>query len=138
MLFRSSLGSDAPRIFKALVEATAFGAKKIVDRFREQGLTIEGIIALGGVAKKSPYVMQVLSDVLNMPIKVVRSEHTCALGASMFAAVVAGVYPNIQEAQKSMGKGFDTEYYPIPENVIKYPVLFEKYSEIGRYIETIS
>lgn len=133
-----SLGSDAPRIFKALVEATAFGAKKIVDRFREQGLTIEGIIALGGVAKKSPYVIQVLSDVLNMPIKVVRSEHTCALGASMFAAVVAGVYPNIQEAQKSMGKGFDTEYYPIPENVNKYPVLFEKYSKIGRFIETIS
>jgi L-ribulokinase len=133
-----TLGSDAPRIFKSLVESTAFGAKKIVDRFTEQGLTIEGIIALGGVAKKSPYVMQVLSDVLNMPIKVVRSEHTCALGAAMFAAVVAGVYPNIEGAQKSMGKGFDTEYYPIPENVMKYPALFKKYSEIGSYIETIS
>lgn len=133
-----TLGSDAPRIFKALVESTAFGAKKIVDRFTEQGLTIEGIIALGGVAKKSPYVMQVLSDVLNMPIKVVRSEHTCALGAAMFAAVVAGVYPTIEEAQKSMGKGFDTEYNPIPENVMKYPALFEKYSEIGSFIETIS
>ena len=133
-----TLGSDAPRIFKSLVESTAFGAKKIVDRFTEQGLTIEGIIALGGVAKKSPYVMQVLSDVLNMPIKVVRSEHTCALGAAMFAAVVAGVYPNIEGAQKSMGKGFDTVYYPIPENVMRYPALFKKYSEIGSYIETIS
>jgi L-ribulokinase len=133
-----TLGSDAPRIFKALVESTAFGAKKIVDRFTEQGLTIEGIIALGGVAKKSPYVMQVLSDVLDMPIKVVRSEHTCALGAAMFAAVVAEVYPTIEEAQKNMGKGFDTEYNPIPENVMKYPALFEKYSEIGSFIETIS
>ncbi|HUX58656.1 MAG TPA: ribulokinase [Bacteroidales bacterium] len=133
-----TLGSDAPRIFKALVESTAFGAKKIVNRFTEQGLTIEGIIALGGVAKKSPYVMQVLADVLNMPIKVVRSEHTCALGAAMFAAVVAGVYPTIEEAQSSMGKGFDTEYNPIPENVMKYPALFEKYSEIGSFIETIS
>jgi len=133
-----TLGSDAPRIFKALVESTAFGAKKIVDRFTEQGLTIEGIIALGGVAKKSPYVMQVLSDVLNMPIKVVRSEHTCALGAAMFASVVAGIYPTIEEAQKRMGKGFDNQYNPIPENVMKYPALFEKYSEIGSFIETIS
>lgn len=133
-----TLGSDAPRIFKALVESTAFGAKKIVDRFTEQGLKVEGIIALGGVAKKSPYVMQVLSDVLNMPIKVVRSEHTCALGAAMFAAVVAGIYPNIEEAQKSMGKGFDNQYNPIPENVMKYPALFEKYSQIGRFVETIS
>jgi len=133
-----TLGSDAPRIFKALVESTAFGAKKIVDRFTEQGLTIEGIIALGGVAKKSPYVMQVLSDVLNMPIKVVRSEHTCALGAAMFASVVAGIYPTIEEAQKRMGKGFDNQYNPIPENVMKYPALFEKYSEIGSFIETFS
>jgi len=133
-----TLGSDAPRIFKALVESTAFGAKKIVDRFTEQGLKVEGIIALGGVAKKSPYVMQVLSDVLNMPIKVVRSEHTCALGAAMFASVVAGIYPTIEEAQKRMGKGFDNQYNPIPENVMKYPTLFEKYSEIGSFIETIS
>ncbi len=133
-----TLGSDAPRVFKALVEATAFGAKKIVDRFAEQGIRVEGILALGGVAKKSPYVMQVLSDVLNMPIKVVRSEHTCALGAAMFAAVVAGVYPTIEEAQKKMGQGFDTEYNPIPENVRKYKPLFDKYSKIGGFIETIS
>jgi len=133
-----TLGSDAPRIFKALVEATAFGAKKIVDRFTEQGLSINGIIALGGVAKKSPFVMQVLSDVLNMPIKVVRSEHTCALGAAMFAAVVAGIYPTIEEAQKRMGKRFDIVYNPIAGNVIKYPSLFENYSKIGSFIETIS
>jgi L-ribulokinase len=138
MIGNLTLGSDAPRIFKALVEATAFGAKKIIDRLTEHGLTIEGIIALGGVAKKSPYVMQVLSDVLNMPIKVVRSEHTCALGAAMFAAVVAGVYPTIEGAQKNMGKGFDNQYNPIPENVKKYPALFEKYSEIGSFFETIS
>lgn len=133
-----TLGSDAPRVFKALVEATAFGAKKIVDRFTEQGVKVEGILALGGVAKKSPYVMQVLSDVLNMPIKVVRSEHTCALGAAMFAAVVAGVYPTIEDAQKKMGQGFDTEYHPIPENVKKYKILSDKYSKIAGFIETIS
>lgn len=133
-----TLGSDAPRIFKALVAATAFGAKKIVDRFTESGLTIDGIIALGGVAKKSPYVMQVLSDVLNMPIKVVRSEHTCALGAAMFAAVVSGIYPTVELAQEAMGQGFDMEYTPIPENADKYRALFEDYSSIGSFIETFS
>jgi L-ribulokinase len=72
-----NLGSDAPRIFKALVEATAFGAKKIVDRFISEGIRIDGIVALGGVAKKSPFVMQVVADVLNMPILVAR-EQACA------------------------------------------------------------
>lgn len=133
-----TLGSDAPRIYKALVEATAFGAKKIVIGFTEQGLTIQGIIALGGVAKKSPFVMQLLSDVLNMPIKVVRSEHTCALGAAMYAAVVAGIYPTIEEAQKRMGKGFDKVYSPISTNVDKYISLFEQYSRMGSFIEDIS
>ena len=130
-----TLGSDAPRIFRALVESTAFGAKKIIDRFTEQGLLIHGIIALGGVAKKSPFVMQVLSDVLNMPIKVVRSEHACALGASMFAAVVAGIYSNMEQAQQKMGKGFDMVYQPIAENVAKYTKLFEAYSALGKHIE---
>ncbi len=130
-----TLGSDAPRIFRALVESTAFGAKKIVDRFAEQGLPVNGIIALGGVAKKSPFVIQVLSDVLNMPIKVVRSEHTCALGASMFAAVVAGIHPNIEHAQRKMGKGFDVIYNPIAENVANYTKLFGNYSSLGKYVE---
>jgi L-ribulokinase len=130
-----TLGSDAPGIYKALVEATAFGAKKIVDRFIEQGLIIHGIIALGGVAKKSPFVMQVLSDVLNMPIKVVRSENTCALGAAMFASVSAGIYPTIAEAQERIGKGFDKVYRPISSNANKYPSLYDKYSRLGNFIE---
>lgn len=130
-----TLGSDAPGIYKALVEATAFGAKKIVDRFIEQGLIIHGIIALGGVAKKSPFVMQVLSDVLNMPIKVVRSENTCALGAAMFASVSAGIYPTIAEAQERIGKGFDKVYRPISSNANKYPSLYDKYSRLGSFIE---
>ena len=130
-----TLGSDAPGIFRALVESTAFGSKKIIDRFIEQGLSIHGIIALGGVAKKSPFVMQVLSDVLNMPIKVVRSEHACALGANMFAAVIADIHPNIKQAQQKMGKGFEIVYDPIAENVTKYAKLFEDYSAMGKYVE---
>jgi L-ribulokinase len=130
-----SLGSDAPRIFRSLVEATVFGSKKIVDRFLEQGVRIEGVIALGGVAKKSPFVMQVMADVLNMSIRVARSEQTVALGASMFAAVVAGIYENIEAAQQRMGAGFDAIYDPIPENVEKYKSLYKSYGQLGEFVE---
>ncbi len=130
-----NLGSDAPRIFRALVEATAFGSKAINDRFEEEGIRIDGIIALGGVAKKSPFVMQVVADVLNMPIKVARSEEGCALGAAMFAAVASGTRANTTEAQEKMGGGIETEYHPIPENVEKYRKLYEKYRKLGAFVE---
>ena len=131
-----NLGSDAPRIFRALVEATAFGAKKIVDRFISEGVKIDGIIALGGVAKKSPFVMQVVADVLNMSILVARSEQACALGAAMAAATVAGLYPTVLDAQKAMGNGFEMEYKPNNENARKYQLLYEKYSRYGVFIES--
>jgi len=130
-----NLGSDAPRIFRALVEATAFGSKAINDRFMAEGVRIDGVIALGGVAKKSAFVMQIVADVLDMPIKVARSEQACALGSAMAASVAAGVYANTSEAQKKMGGGIETEYHPIPENVEKYKVLYEKYKKLGKFIE---
>lgn len=130
-----NLGSDAPRIFRALVEATAFGSKAIIDRFIREGLRIDGVIALGGVAKKSPFVMQIVADVLNMPIKVARSEQACALGSAMAAAVVAGIYPTIAEAQKKMGSGIETTYYPIAENAAKYQALYARYRKLGELIE---
>ncbi len=130
-----SLGSDAPRIFKALVEATAYGSRLINERFVEEGVRIDGIIALGGVAKKSPFVMQTVADVLNMPIKVVRSEQTCALGSAMAASVVAGVHKNIQEAQIAMGGGFESEYYPDNKRAVVYEKLYEKYKKLGSFME---
>lgn len=130
-----NLGSDAPRIFRALVEATAFGSKAINDRFISEGIRIDGVIALGGVAKKSKLVMQIVADVLDMPIKVARSEQACALGTAMAAAVAAGVYENLGEAQAKMGGGFEMEYHPIPENVEKYKELYEKYNKLGKFIE---
>ncbi len=133
-----TLGSTAPVIFRALVEATAFGAKMIIDRFINEGVRIDGVIALGGVAKKSPFVMQVVCDVLNMPILVVRSEQTCALGAAMAAAVVADIYPDIETAQQKMGSGFEKEYHPDPGNAEKYKVLFQKYKQMGVFIEGIT
>jgi len=130
-----NLGSDAPRIFRALVEATAFGAKAINDRFISEGIRIDGVIALGGVAKKSRLVMQIVADVLGMPIKVARSEQACALGTAMAAAVAAGVYKNLGEAQDKMGGGFEKVYNPIPENVEKYKELYETYRKFGKLVE---
>ena len=77
-------------MFRALVEATCFGAKKIVDRFNDEGIPVKGLIGLGGVAKKSPFIMQMMADTMNMPIRIHKSEQTCALGAAMFAATAAG------------------------------------------------
>ncbi len=130
-----TLGSDAPRIFKALVESTAYGAKAIVERLREEGARIDGIIAMGGVAKKSPFVMQVLADVLNMPIKVAKSEQATALGSAMAASVVGDIYKSFGEAQQKMGKGFDQEYRPDNHKANLYSSLYGKYLKLGRFIE---
>jgi L-ribulokinase len=130
-----TLGSDAPKIFKALVEATAFGAKSIVERFRDEGVRIDGVIALGGVAKKSPFVMQTVCNVLNMPIKVAKSEQTCALGSAMAAAVTAGIHADFGSAQAAMGSGFEKEYGPDPDEAAIYEVLYGKYLKLGRFIE---
>ena len=129
------LGSNAPAIFRALVEATAFGSKAIADRFKREGVLVDEVIALGGVAKKSPFVMQTLADVLNVPIKVAQTEQTCAFGACMFAAVVAGIYADVEEAQKAMGQGFETEYHPIAGHAKLYAVLYQKYSKLGYFTE---
>jgi len=126
-----TLGTTAPKIFRALVEATAFGAKAIVERFREEGIEIEGVVGTGGISQKSPLVMQILSDVLNIPVKVAKSEQTVALGAAMFATVAAGLYKNIQEAQEHMTSGFIATYYPNKENVNTYKKLYLKYKDLG-------
>lgn len=131
-----NLGTDAPKVFKALVEATAFGSRSIVDRFLEEGVLIKKVIAIGGVAKKSPFVMQTLADVLNKPIQVASADQACALGAAMCAAVAAGVHPTMEAAQQAMGSGFDAVYTPQPDKVAVYETLYKKYLTLGQFIES--
>ncbi|SEO75218.1 L-ribulokinase [Mucilaginibacter gossypiicola] len=128
------LGSDAPRVFRALAEATCFGAKSIVDRFISEGIPVKGIIGIGGVAKKSSFVMQMMADVLGMPIRIHQFKHTCALGAAMFAAVVAGIYPTIEEAMTAMGRGFDVVYEPNIALKEVYQQRYNQYSTLGRFV----
>jgi len=130
------LGTKAPEIFKSLVESICFGSKKIVERFIEEGVEIRTVVGVGGVAKKSPFIMQTLADVLNMPIKVAKSEQAPALGAAMYAATAAGIFENVHDAIKSMGNGFENTFVPNPENTDLYEKLYKRYCQLGEFIET--
>jgi len=129
------LATDAPRFFKSLVEATCFGAKAIVDRFNEQGIPVKGLIGMGGVAKKSPYIMQTMANVMNMPIRIHKSEQTCAAGAAMFAATAAGIYSKVEDAMAAMGQGFDATYTPDKTRSEIYRKRYGRYKKLGTFIE---
>jgi L-ribulokinase len=133
-----SLGSGAPRIFRALVESTCFGAKAIIDRFNSEGVPVKGLIGIGGVAKKSPYIMQMMADVLQMPIRISKSEQTCALGAAMFAATADGTYPKVEEAMAAMGAGFDKVYEPAKQRSEFYEKRHRQYQRLAAFTERSS
>ena len=130
-----TLGTDAPRLYRALVEATCFGARAINERFGECGVALEGIIGVGGVAQKSPFVMQTLADVLGMPIEVHRSEQTCAAGAAMCAAAVAGAHPSVEAAMAAMGQGFAATYEPDASLREVYDARYARYRALADAIE---
>lgn len=130
-----TLGTTAPQVFRALVEATAFGTKAIVDRFESEGVVIDNVIGIGGIALKSPFVIQTMCDVINKPIKVCNTDQACALGAAMFAATAAGVYNKVEDAIKNMNSGFSKEYIPQQESVKVYSELYKKYIKLGQFTE---
>lgn len=132
-----TLGTSAPMIYRALVEATAFGTRAISERLRSEGVRVDSILGIGGIALKSPFVMQTMCNVLNMPIKVCNSDQACALGAAMFAATAAGEYATVQEAQAAMACGFACEYQPQAELVELYDTLYQKYLALGRVTESL-
>ena len=129
------LGTDAPRIYRSLVEATAFGSRAIVECFRAQGTRIDSAIAIGGVAKKSRFAMQTIADVLNLEVTVAAGDQTVALGAAMFAATAAGLYRHVEEAQQAMSSGVDAVYRPAPDRAKRYDHLYEKYLALGSFVE---
>ena len=133
-----NLGTDAPRIYRAFVEATCFGARAIMERIQEEGVEIQRVIGIGGVARKSSLVMQILADVMNKEILVSGSDQAVALGAAMFAAVAAGVHPDLPAAQDAMGAGFESTYEPIPENAAAYDRVYEKYRALGQSTEAMT
>lgn len=127
LLMGQTLQTTAPEIFRALVEATAFGALTIIQRFEEHGVAVCEIVACGGIAEKSPFLMQIYADVCNRPLHLSRSSQTCALGAAIFGAVAGGAYRTTALAQQAMTAVKDTVYEPIPAHVKVYAELYVLY-----------
>jgi L-ribulokinase len=130
------LGTDAPRIYRSLVEATAFGSRAIVERFRAHGIRIDSAIAIGGVAKKSRFVMQTIADVMNLEVTVAAGDQPVALGAAMFAATAAGLHRQVEDAQRAMSSGVDAVYRPDPERAERYDRAYKDYLALGAFVES--
>ena len=137
MMVGLTLATKPEEIYRALVEATAYGTRKIIETFRESGVPVEEFYASGGIAQKSPMVMQIYADIINMPIKIAGSTQGPALGSAIFGAVAAGKekggYDSVFDAAKVMGKLKDVIYQPIPENVAVYDQLYAEYSILHDY-----
>ncbi|MGE4563587.1 MAG: FGGY-family carbohydrate kinase, partial [Victivallaceae bacterium] len=134
-LFGLNLGSTPPMVYRALAESTAFGARRIVERFRAESVPVESIVAIGGIARKSPFVMQLCADVLNMPIRVTRSEQCCALGAAMYAAAAAGLFSSLEAAAAKMNSGFDAVYNPDADRAAVLDGKYRRYLAFSDLLE---
>jgi L-ribulokinase len=130
MLVGQTLHTTAPEIYRALIEATAFGALTIINRMEEYGVTVSEVIVCGGIAEKNPLVMQIYADICNRPMKISRSGQTCALGAAIFGAVAAGAYPTVEAAQAKMTGVKPTLFEPIAPNVAVYAKLYRIYKTL--------
>ncbi len=130
-----NLGSSAPMVYRALAESTVFGARRIIERFREEGVPVRAVSAIGGIARKSPFIMQMCADVFHLPIKTPAADQACALGGAMFAAVAAKVHPDLNTAMEKMGAGADRVYEPVQENSVLYENEYRRYLALGGLLE---
>ncbi|EGQ8125861.1 ribulokinase [Vibrio parahaemolyticus] len=133
-----NLGSSAPDIFYSLVESTAHGAKAIMDCMTTQGVDVNRVLAIGGIAQKSPLVMQTCADVMGRDIAVVESDQCCALGAAIFAAVAADAHTSVSEAQAAMASPIRHVYTPVQRRADFYQGRHQAYSQLGQHIETFT
>jgi L-ribulokinase len=130
LLVGQTLHTTAAEVYRALIEATAFGALTIINRFEEYGVHVKEVVNCGGIAEKNPLLMQIYADVCNRPMKVSRSPQTCALGAAIFGAVAGGAHPDVPAAQRRM-TGTKTEvFWPRPEAAATYAPLYVLYRRL--------
>ncbi|MGO8748180.1 MAG: ribulokinase [Thermoguttaceae bacterium] len=130
LLIGQTLHTTAAEIYRALVEATAFGALTIIRRFEEYGVAVNDVVNCGGIAEKNPFVMQIYADVCNRPMKISRSAETCALGAAIFGAVAGGAHKTTEQAQKKMTGVKATVYRPNKAAAATYAELYPLYRKL--------
>ncbi len=130
LIVGQTLRTTPAEIYRALIEATAFGSLMIIQRLEEYGVKVLEVMNCGGIAEKSPLVMQIYASVMNRPMKVASSSQTCALGSAIFGAVVGGAYPDVQTAQAAMVAESTTVYPPDPFAAKEYAELFEVYKTL--------
>ena len=130
LLVGQTLYTTPPEIYRALIEATAFGALTIINRLEEYGVKIDEVVNCGGIAEKSPLVMQIYADITGRPMKISRSAQTCALGSAIAAAVIAGAHHDFAAAQKKMTGLKPKVYQPNPKAHAVYRELYGLYKEL--------
>jgi L-ribulokinase len=130
LLIGQTLQTSAPEIYRALIEATAFGALTIIRRMEEYGACVDEVVNCGGIAEKSALTMQIYADVCNRPMKISRSAQTCALGAALFAGVAAGAHKSVSEAQAAMTGVKEQVYSPDPKAAAVYAKLYQLYMKL--------
>jgi len=130
LLLGQTLHTEAHEVYRALIEATAFGALTIIKRIEEYGVRVTEIVNCGGLASKNSLLMQIYADVTGRPMKVSRSDQTCALGAAIFGAVAAGEFKTVADAQAAVCGVRDAVYEPIPENQAAYAEMYKLYRQL--------
>lgn len=137
MLLGMTLQTKPEEIYRALIEATAYGTRKIIEAFNESGVPVNEFYASGGISQKNTMAMQIYADIIKVPIKIGGTSQGPALGSAIFAAVAAGTenggYDDVFEAGRRMGKLKDITYYPNPENSRVYDRLYTEYSLLHDY-----
>jgi L-ribulokinase len=127
LLVGQTLYTTRAEVYRALIEATAFGARAIIERLKEYGVPIENVVCAGGIAERNPFAMQVYADITGCTIRVAGSSQACALGAAVAGAVIAGEHPDFPSAQAAMTSLKDVAYTPMPENQARYDRLYTLY-----------
>jgi L-ribulokinase len=133
MLVGATLATRAPDIYRALIEATAYGTRTIIEAFESRGVEVKELVAAGGLPDKNALLRQIYADVTGRILRLGGSSQAPALGAAIHAAVAGGIYPNINVAAQQMGKLKDEIVYPIPENQAVYEQLYAEYTTLYDY-----
>ena len=125
-------------VYQALVLSACCGFRRIIEQFKQYGQQVDQVLATGGIAHKSPYIMQLCADLLNMPVQTVKSEQVCALGGAMSAAAAAGLFPDLSAAMTAMASGFDRVYTPDPDRIAVCDKLYRRYVRFAALVEAAS